>query len=101
MRIGASVFAVGRRVSVAGAGKRSARVTLTDDGGTRRLASRRDSAEVAIVAWRPGWAGTSRYCLRTTDSGLETWPSVGNLHSTEPAVSSTRATVRPAQAVAK
>jgi len=87
-RIRASVFAVGRRVYVACAGDRSARVMLTDNAGKRPLASLGDGTEVAILAWRPGWAGTTQYRVRATDSGLEGWLPVGNLRSTEAAISS-------------
>ena len=87
-RIRASVFAVGRRVYVACAGDRSARVMLTDSAGKRPLASLGDGTEVAILAWRPGWAGTTQYRVRATDSGLEGWLPVGNLRSTEAAISS-------------
>ena len=88
VRIRVSVFAVGRRVYVAAcAGDRSARVTLTDDAGKRTLASLGDGAEVVILAWRPGWAGATRYHVRVVDSGLEGWLPVGNLRSTEVAIS--------------
>ena len=87
-RIRASVFAVGRRVYVASAGDGSARVMLTDNAGKRPLASLGDGAEVAILAWRPGWAGTTQYRVCATDSGLEGWLPVGNLRSTEAAISS-------------
>ena len=85
-RIRASVFAVGRRVYVASAGDGSARVMLTDNAGKRPLASLGDGAEVAILAWRPGWAGTTRYRVRATASGFEGWLPVGNLRSTEAAI---------------
>ncbi len=84
-RIRAAVFAVGRRVYIADAGTRVARVTLTD-GGERPLAILRDGAEVTIVAWRPGWAGNTRYCVRVTDSGLEGWLAAGDLRSTKVAL---------------
>ena len=82
-----AVFAVGRRVYIAGVGARSARVTLTDDA-ERPLASLSEGAEVTIVAWRPGWAGTTRYCVRVTDSGLEGWLAVGDLRGTKVAIPS-------------
>ena len=81
-RIRVSVFAVGRRVYVACAGDRSAHVLLTDDAGNTPLASLGDGAEVAVLAWRPGWSGTTRYRVRATDSGLEGWLPVGNLRGT-------------------
>jgi len=88
VRIRVAVFAVGRRVYVACAGDRLARVMLTDDGGKRPLASLGDGAEVTILAWRPGWAGNTQYRVRATDSGLEGWLPVGNLRGTEAATSS-------------
>src|SRR2546427_8169567 len=88
VRIRAAVFAVGRRVYVACAGDRSARVVLTDDAGKSPLASLEDGTEVAILAWRPGWAATTQYRVRATASGLEGWLPVGNLRSTEATISS-------------
>jgi len=86
VRVRAAVFAVGRRVYVACVGDRSGPVTLTDDSGKKPLASLTDGAEVAILAWRPGWAGTTRYRVRATASGFEGWLPVGNLRSTEAAI---------------
>jgi len=83
----AAVFAVGRRVFIAGARGPSARVTLTDDADTP-LASLSEGAEVTIVAWRPGWADTTRYCVRVTDSGLEGWLPAGDLRGTKVAIPS-------------
>src|SRR5881296_1069390 len=85
VRIRVSVFAVGRRVFVAGAGDRLARATLTDEAGKMPLESLGDGTEVAILAWRPGLAGATRYRVRATDSGFEGWLPVGNLRSTEAA----------------
>ncbi len=68
---------------MAGAGDRSARVTLMDDAGKRPLASLGDGTEVAILAWRPGWAGATRYSVRATDSGIEGWLPASNLRGTE------------------
>jgi hypothetical protein len=87
VRVRGSVFAVGRRVYVACAGDRSARVTLTDDTGKRALGSLGDGTEVTILAWRPGSAGTTQYSVRATESGLEGWLPVGNLRGTEAAIS--------------
>ena len=84
-RLRAAVFAVGRRVYIAGAGDRSARVTLTDDADGS-LASLREGAEVTIVAWRPGWGGSTRYRVRVTDSGLEGWLPAGDLRSAKTAI---------------
>jgi hypothetical protein len=80
------VFAVGQQVYVACAGDRSARATLTDDAGKKPLASLGDGAQVAILGWRPGVAGTARYRVRATDSGLDGWLPVGNLRLTEAAI---------------
>ena len=84
-RVRVDVFAVGRRVYVAGAGAGSARVTLTDDGD-RPLATLAEGSEVTIVAWRQRWAGTTRYCVRVTDSGVEGWLAVGDLRGTKAAI---------------
>jgi hypothetical protein len=86
-RIRVAVFAVGRRVYVACAGERSARVMLTD-ADKKPLGTLCDGAEVAILAWRPAWGGTTRYRVRATGSGLEGWLPVGNLRGTEAATSS-------------
>ena len=94
-RVRVDVFAVGRRIYIAGAGAPSARVTLTDDGGDRPLASLPEGAEVTVVAWRPGWAGTTRYCVRVSDSNLEGWLPVGELRSTKVAIPSTSAAPPP------
>jgi hypothetical protein len=87
VRVRVAVFAVGRRVYVACAGDRSGPATLTDDSGKRALGSLSDGTEVAILAWRPGWAGTTRYRVRATASGFEGWLPVGNLRGTEAAIS--------------
>ena len=93
-RIRVAVFAVGRRVYIAGARHGSARVTLMD-GADRPLANLSDGAEVTILAWLPGWAGTTRYCVRVTDSGLEGWLPVGDLRGTKAAISSPPAVPPP------
>ena len=92
-RIRAAVFAVGRRVYVAGGHDRSARVTLTD-GADGPLANLKDGAEVTIVAWLPNAAGT-RYRVRVTDSGVEGWLPVGNLRGTKAAISPSPAVSPP------
>ena len=79
-----AVFAVGRRLHVACAADRSERATLTD-ADDRPLTTLSDGAEVAILAWRPGWSGNTRYRVRVTDSGLEGWLPVGNLRGTDAA----------------
>ena len=86
-RVRVAVFAVGRRVYVGGAGNRSARVMLMDVAD-KPLASLGDGAEVTILAWLPGSAGTTRYCVRVTDSGVEGWLPVGDLRGTKVAISS-------------
>ena len=88
-RVRVAVFAVGRRVYIHGAA-RSASVTLSDtaDGP---LVSLSDGTEVTILAWRPNWAGTTRYCVRVTDSGLEGWLPVGDLRGSKTAISSSPA----------
>ena len=85
-RVRAAVFAVGRRVQIRSRAP-SARVTLTDTTG-EPLATLSDSTEVTILAWRPNWAGTTRYYVRVMDSGLEGWLPVGDLRGTKTAISS-------------
>ena len=85
VRIKVAVFAVGRRVFVACAGDRAACVSLTD-ANEKPLETVRDGTEVAILAWRPGWNGTTRYHVRATDSAHEGWLSVHNLRATKVAV---------------
>ena len=87
VRTRAAVFAVGRRVYVAAAGDLAGRVTLTDDRNSPR-AGVRDGDEVTIVAWRPGWEGRTRYCVRVAHSDLEGWLLAGNLRSTKLPISS-------------
>ncbi len=98
-RLRVPVFAVGRRAYIVRARDRSARVTLMD-GAERPLANLSDGAEVTILAWLPGRASTTRYCVRVTDSGLEGWLPVGDLRGTRNAISSPPVppppTVRPA-----
>jgi len=82
-RVRTFVFAVGQRAYVAGSGDGLARVTLTDDAGKIALASLGDGAEVAILAWRPGVAGNTRYRLRATDTEAEGWLAVCELRGTK------------------
>ena len=82
-RVRAEVFAVGRRVYVTCKGDRSARTILMDEPGKTPLASLDDGVEVRILAWRPGWAGTTRYRVRAVLSGLEGWLLEANLRGTE------------------
>jgi len=86
-RVRVAVFAVGGRAYTAGAGGRAGRVTVTDDK-ERPLASLSEGAEVMILAWRPGWNGTTRYSVRVMDSGLEGWLAVGDLRRTKAAIAS-------------
>ena len=83
--IRATVFAVGARVYVTSDGGQT-RVMLTDDAGKKPLESLGDGDQVAILAWRPGWAGNTRYCVRAA-GGLEGWLPGANLRTTEVAVS--------------
>src|SRR5437016_12903975 len=73
VRIRVSVFAVGRRVFVAGAGDRLARATLTDEAGEMPLESLGDGTEIAILSLRPGLAGATRYRIRVKDVGRDEW----------------------------
>ena len=82
-----AVFAVGGRAYTVGANGSAAHVTLTDDN-ERPLASLKEGAEVMILAWRPGWKGTTRYCVRMMDSGLEGWLPASELRRTKDAISS-------------
>src|SRR5262249_54461447 len=75
----------------------SARVTVTDDN-ERPLASLSEGAEVMILAWRPGWNGTTRYSIRVMDSGLEGWLLASELRSTKDATSSPPAATPPTDA---
>lgn len=54
-----------------------------DAPGKTALASLGDGVEVRILAWRPGWAGTTRYNVRAVLSGLEGWLPEGSLRGTE------------------
>jgi|RhiMetdeSRZDD1v2_1073273.scaffolds.fasta_scaffold609407_3 hypothetical protein len=90
-----AVFAVGGRAYTVNAGGRSAHVTLTDDN-ERPLASLKEGAEVLILAWRPGWKGTTRYCVRMMDSGLEGWLPASELRRTKDAIPSLPAATLPA-----
>jgi hypothetical protein len=74
-------------VYVAAAGDLAGRVMLTDDRNSPR-AGVRDGDEVTIVAWRPGWEGRTRYCVRVAHSDLEGWLLAGNLRSTKLPISS-------------
>lgn len=86
VRVKVDVFAVGRLVYIACAGDIAVPVTLMDEADKRSLARLNDGTEVAILAWRPGWSGTTRYRVRATSSGIEGWLPVANLRSTEVAI---------------
>jgi hypothetical protein len=79
----AQILAVGRRALVTRAGSRSARVTLTDEGGTNALGTIADGTEVEILAWRPR-RGDTRYRVASRDGGLEGWVDAGNLTPVQP-----------------
>ena len=93
VRVRPSVFAVGRRVYVASGGDR-APVTLMD-ADKKPLGTVHDGTEVAILAWRPDWYGTTWYRIRTTAAGLVGWLPVGNLRVTESAASLVPAAAPP------
>jgi hypothetical protein len=59
---------------------------LTDESGKTPLASLDDGVEVRILGWRPGWAGTTRYRVRATLSGLEGWLLESDVRGTEVSV---------------
>jgi hypothetical protein len=72
---------------------------LTDEADSP-LADLSEGDEVTVLAWRPAWAGTTRYCVRVTESGLEGWLPAAALRSTKTAISSVptpppSATARP------
>ena len=88
-----AVFAVGARADVASDGL--SRVILAeDDAGKKPLESLGDGDQVAILAWRPGWAGNTRYCVRNAH-GMEGWLPGANLRTTEIAVSPAPAPMPP------
>jgi hypothetical protein len=94
VRARAEVFAVGRRMFVAGA------IMLVDEADRPR-ASLSEGAEVTIVAWRPGWAGSTRYRVRVTESGLEGWLPTGHLRGTNAASAPAPVAPPPPAAVAR
>ena len=90
----AEVFAVGRRVYVTCKGDRAARTILMDESDKTPLATLDDGIEVGILAWRPGWAGRTRYRVRAILSGLDGWLLETDLRGTKrfvPAVTATPA----------
>lgn len=90
-RVHVEVFAVGRRVYVADGGSFATLI----DGDKKTVATLRDGTEVSIVGWRPGWAGSTWYRVRTMGSDLVGWLPVGNLRATEIAASPAPATASP------
>jgi hypothetical protein len=56
---------------------------LMDESDKTPLAALDDGVEVRILAWRPGWAGTTRYRVRAVLSDLEGWLLGANLRGTE------------------
>jgi hypothetical protein len=54
-------------------------VALTDEDGTRRLATVEPGAEVEITAWRPRRAAPALYRVRTKDGSKEGWVSAASL----------------------
>ena len=99
-----SALSVGRRVYVNCRG----RIPLTEDDGRLSVTSLADGAEVEIVAWRPGGAGT-RYRVRARDEGHEGWLAADALRATatvmaaEPAAATkpAAAATKPAAATAR
>jgi hypothetical protein len=69
-------------------------VTLAD-ADKKPLGTVHDGTEVAILAWRPDWYGTTWYRVRATGAGLVGWLPVGNLRVTESAASLVPAAVPP------
>jgi hypothetical protein len=54
-----------------------------DEPDETPLATLDDDVEVRILAWRPGWAGQTRYRVRTTLAGLEGWLLETHLRGTQ------------------
>jgi len=75
------VFAVGRRVRVAGSSENAAGVTLMDETGTTAIGKLSGGSEVEILAWRPRGAEGTRYRVRATRNALEGWLGVASLSS--------------------
>ena len=71
---------------------------LMDETDKKPLASVSDGTEVRILAWRPGWSGSTRYRVRGTDSELEGWLPVNELRSTKVAIAPPTA-VSPSPAI--
>jgi hypothetical protein len=83
VRIRGEVFAVGRRVYVTSKGDPSARAILMDEPDKTSLGTVDDGVEVTILAWRPGWAGRTRYRVRSILSGVEGWLLEAHLRSSQ------------------
>jgi hypothetical protein len=63
-----------------------------DESDKTPLATLDDGAEVGILAWRPGWAGRTRYRVRAILSGLDGWLLETDLRGTKPFVPGVTAT---------
>ena len=88
-RTRASALSVGRRVYVNCRG----RVALTEDDGRVSATSLADGAQVEIVAWRPGGAGT-RYRVRASE-GHEGWLAADALRPTATVAADQPAATKP------
>jgi len=67
------VLGVGSRVIVVCRNSGSEAVALTDDGGTKEVATIAGGVEVEILAWRPRRNGETRYRVVSTPGGVEGW----------------------------
>jgi hypothetical protein len=84
---GPPVLGVGSRVVVTCRNGGSGSVTLTDDTGTRALATVDDGVEVEILAWRPRRGGDTRYRVASTTGGIEGWLGAANLQARQSSAS--------------
>ena len=73
------ILAVGWRVVVRSQPGTVDGVILTDEDGTRRLATVQPGTEVEITAWRPRRAAPALYRVRTKDGSTEGWLSAASL----------------------
>lgn len=73
------VLGVGWRVVVTCPDGGPRRVTLTDDGGTKAVATLAGGIEVEILAWRPRRGGETRYRVVPTTGGAEGWVGATSL----------------------
>jgi hypothetical protein len=72
-------LAVGSRAVVAARNGGRGAVTLTDDTGSRDIATIADGTEVEVVAWRPRRGGDTRYRVMPTGGGPEGWLGASDL----------------------